>query len=238
MLDQLKAVINPFEVKIKKMEIEVLVAIKLPNCRSLQADWEVFNLIFFNFFQNAVKYNFQDGKIIICIEMEDEPPGADQLKQELRRSKIRVQVINTGEGIDKDRQKLLFKPFLELQQKQSMQLVKDNSIGLGLSCSNDLAREMGGRVKLEASVKNKFTAFSFSMGVSYNPIDSAFINVEYVENDENLKPIDFAQTHPELQGYLDSIGVSSAAEFRFESKFECLQEIVESAKVSINRKLF
>lgn len=88
-------------------------------------------------------------------------------QQELLQTKIKVHIIDSGQGIDRDRQNLLFRPFLELQQKQSMQLVKDNSIGLGLACSFDLAKTMGGKVKLEKSIKDKFTAFSFSMDVKY-----------------------------------------------------------------------
>ena len=76
-------------------------------------------------------------------------------------------MIDTGVGIDKDRQNLLFKPFLELQKRQSMQLVKDNSIGLGLACSQVLCNHLKGSVQLVTSQK-KLTVFQFELPIKYN----------------------------------------------------------------------
>ena len=115
-----------------------MLSIRLPNCRLLYSDWEVFELILFNLIQNSVKYNRTGGIIFVIVQM-DELQIKNNLK-DLLETKIIVHVVDTGEGIDRDRQNLLFRPFLELQQKQSMQLVKDNSIGLGLACSYDLAK--------------------------------------------------------------------------------------------------
>ena len=77
---------------------------------------------------------------------------------------MEVQVIDTGSGIEKQRQNFLFKPFLELQQKQNMRLVKDNSIGLGLSCSKVLTKKLGGEVKLVQS-QPKLTVFKFHIPI-------------------------------------------------------------------------
>jgi C4-dicarboxylate-specific signal transduction histidine kinase len=40
----------------------------------------------------------------------------------------------------------LFVPFAELRKKQSMQSVVDYGIGLGLSCSKEIANAIGGDV--------------------------------------------------------------------------------------------
>ena len=47
-------------------------------------------------------------------------------------------ITDFGIGIEKDRIKNLFKPFKELCQKQNMSKVKDNSLGVGLSCSKKI----------------------------------------------------------------------------------------------------
>lgn len=48
---------------------------------------------------------------------------------------LETHIIDTGIGIEEDRQKMLFIPFLELKMKQNLKQVKDNNIGLGLACS-------------------------------------------------------------------------------------------------------
>ena len=54
-------------------------------------------------------------------------------------------IIDTGEGISAERQKLLFIPFLELKQMHGlMKKPKNDNIGLGLSASKQIARELKG----------------------------------------------------------------------------------------------
>ena len=55
-------------------------------------------------------------------------------------------VKDTGIGIENNRLGLLFKTFKELRQKQNMRLVKDNSLGVGLSCSKKIINAMGGDI--------------------------------------------------------------------------------------------
>jgi K+-sensing histidine kinase KdpD len=86
------------------------------------------------------------------------------LSRSTNPAKLCVKVIDSGIGIDKSRQNLLFKPFMELHQKQDLELVKDNSIGLGLTCSREILRKLGGDIKLVQS-ENKVTVFGFDMPV-------------------------------------------------------------------------
>jgi C4-dicarboxylate-specific signal transduction histidine kinase len=44
--------------------------------------------------------------------------------------------------------KYLFRPFGELRDKQNMHDVVDYGIGIGLSCSFEIAQKMGGLVSL------------------------------------------------------------------------------------------
>ena len=57
-------------------------------------------------------------------------------------------ITDFGIGIDKDRLKYLFKPFRELRDKQNMSKVKDNSLGVGLSCSKQIVEALKGSIKL------------------------------------------------------------------------------------------
>lgn len=119
----------------------------------------MFEFVLFNVIQNAVKYNIFKGKIVICIALEK--LLNDQQDQ---TENFKIEVIDTGIGIDEDRQQLLFKPFLELQQKQDLNLVKDRSIGLGLACSYEIITRLKGTISLTKS-KNNLTVFTFKMPV-------------------------------------------------------------------------
>jgi signal transduction histidine kinase len=64
---------------------------------------------------------------------------------------LEVEVMDTGCGIEAERQELLFVPFKELKKKQNMKNVKDNNIGMGLSCSKTIIRSLGGDIVLKES---------------------------------------------------------------------------------------
>lgn len=85
-------------------------------------------MILSNIVQNAVKFNTFYGIIMIII---------DCYQQDIFDKKyvFETRVIDTGIGIEKSRQQMLFVPFLELKIKQNMEKVKDNSIGVGLASS-------------------------------------------------------------------------------------------------------
>lgn len=94
--------------------------------------------------QNAVKYNNYKGSLIIVLRFE----YIDVQEEEWI---FETEIIDTGIGISKERQKMLFKPFLELKLRQNMTNVKDNNIGLGLSCAKDIAKQLGGDVVINNS---------------------------------------------------------------------------------------
>jgi signal transduction histidine kinase len=58
----------------------------------------------------------------------------------------------------------LFIPFKELKYKLGIMKPDNDSIGLGLSCSYDLARKIGGDITLLESLKG-LSAFSFKIPV-------------------------------------------------------------------------
>ena len=99
----------------------------------------------FNVVQNAVKYNLTDGKIVIILRLKQSNFGTED------KAELEIEVIDTGIGIEKNRQNLLFQPFKELSQKQNLKLVKDNSIGMGLAFTNELINKLGGQIRLQES---------------------------------------------------------------------------------------
>ena len=77
---------------------------------------------------------------------------------------LETEIIDTGIGIQPDRQNLLFIPFLELRDRIGIVKAENDNIGLGLSCSREISRKLGGDMKLKLSKKG-MTSFVFKFPV-------------------------------------------------------------------------
>jgi signal transduction histidine kinase len=67
-------VIFQFEPNVRNKNIHAYIIRKNENFQIMKTDWEKYQLIIFNIIQNAVKYNQQDGNIIItlnCLPMSN-----------------------------------------------------------------------------------------------------------------------------------------------------------------------
>jgi signal transduction histidine kinase len=83
---------------------------------------------------------------------------------------LETQVIDSGIGIDPDRQDLLFTPFLELKDRIGINKAQNDNIGLGLSCSKEICKLLGGDLKLKHSEKG-MTVFTFKIPIIINDDD-------------------------------------------------------------------
>ena len=107
-----------------------------------------------------------DGNIMIILSCKQliNSPGNEYI--------LETQVVDTGIGISKKRQKMLFTPFLELKFKQSLSKVNDKTIGMGLSFSKDICCQLGGDIMIKHS-EPTLTIFCFKipvkMGEEYLP---------------------------------------------------------------------
>ena len=77
---------------------------------------------------------------------------------------LETEIIDTGIGIQPDRQNLLFTPFLELRDRIGIIKAENDNIGLGLTCSREISRKLGGDMKLKCSQKG-LTSFVFKFPV-------------------------------------------------------------------------
>jgi signal transduction histidine kinase len=96
----------------------------------------------FNIIQNAIKYNRIGGLITIKMNLL---PTLEQ------NWLFKTNVIDTGYGIDNQRLPHLLKLFGELKNNSSLQFVKDNGIGIGLTCSKSIVDFLGGKINLSSS---------------------------------------------------------------------------------------
>jgi len=104
--------------------------------------------IIINLAGNAVKFT-QKGEVVIRVSMLEE--NEDQ-------ATIKFEVKDTGLGIPKDRQYILFTPFTQVDGSTTR---KFGGTGLGLAISKQLAELMGGQVGLESEV-NQGSTFWFT----------------------------------------------------------------------------
>lgn len=97
----IEEVVCPFIPQIKSMRLTLFLARESPIPRQyIRADWESYKLILFNIIQNSVKYNNEKGKIVILLSLSHNFVS--------KASTLVTEVIDTGLGITRDRQKMLF----------------------------------------------------------------------------------------------------------------------------------
>lgn len=133
----------------------------------MSADWALYELILFNIIQNSTKYNQNfDGDVVIALTCK-------AMKKKQRGDKkyiLETTVIDTGIGIQPDRQKLLFIPFLELKDRIGIMKTENDNIGMGLASSKDICNKMGGDIKLKQSKKG-LTIFAFKIPITLEKIN-------------------------------------------------------------------
>ena len=105
---------------------------------------------------NAIKFTDQ-GEVVLRVEAEE--IGADSLN-------LHFSVTDTGIGIPKEKQKLIFEPFTQADTSTTRRY---GGTGLGLSISTRLIEMMGGRIWLESEVgKGSTFHFTARFGVAKN----------------------------------------------------------------------
>lgn len=136
----LVGLIHPLARK-KGITVRLDVSLDLPI---VESDPKKFQQIVFNLLSNAVKFTGNDGdagEIILRAElMRDDGTGDDR---------VRISVIDNGEGIAPDDQKRIFDKF---QQVDSSHTRKHTGTGLGLAIVMELSRLLQGEIQLESEL--------------------------------------------------------------------------------------
>jgi signal transduction histidine kinase/CheY-like chemotaxis protein/methyl-accepting chemotaxis protein len=136
----------------KALNFQIELAADLPQ--SLYTDPQKLKQVINNLLANAFKFTAQ-GEIKLILRR---PTGDDNLALlELEPSKtVAISVIDTGIGIPKDKQQLIFEAF---QQADGTTSRRYGGTGLGLSISRQLARLLGGELRLQ-SEESKGSTFT------------------------------------------------------------------------------
>ncbi|MBB4638963.1 PAS domain-containing sensor histidine kinase [Longimicrobium terrae] len=112
---------------------------------AVRADRDKVQQIIINLLSNSIKFTPPGGRIAVTSSRRAEQPGV-----------VFVRVTDTGIGIAHGKQAAMFEPFVQVDMSRTR---RSEGTGLGLSISRDLARGMGGdlRVRSEEGVGSTFT---------------------------------------------------------------------------------
>jgi signal transduction histidine kinase/HAMP domain-containing protein len=129
----------------KGLEFTVEMAAGVPA--EIHADQQRLEQVLKNLLANAFKFT-ENGSVRFRIDMA--PPGKHFESESLKIAGkvIAISVTDTGIGIPKNKQRLIFEPF---QQADGSTSRKYGGTGLGLSISREIADALGGEIQVQSS---------------------------------------------------------------------------------------
>jgi len=133
----------------------------------IRTDSQRLNQILKNLLSNAIKFT-EKGSVSITIDRDTE-------------STIVISITDTGIGIVEDKQQAIFEAF---QQAEGGTSRKYGGTGLGLSISRELAKLLGGKIKLRSTL-NEGSVFSLIVPleiVQEQELVSTSVTENYLEN--------------------------------------------------------
>ncbi len=119
----------------KGLEYHKHISNRVPNI--ITSDETRLRQILVNLIGNAVKFT-SDGRIDVDVDASNIKIGSFELI---------IKIKDTGVGIPKDKQELIFEPFLQQDEKTS---TKYGGTGLGLSISKKLVQTFNGKIRVES----------------------------------------------------------------------------------------
>jgi len=146
----------------KKLDFEIKTDPNMP--RSLRTDGKRVQQVLKNLLSNAFKFTDRGG-VELTIRPAIEGWGDGQPRLDQARTVIAFDVRDTGIGIPKEKQRIIFEAF---QQADAGTARKYGGTGLGLSISREIAWMLGGAIRV-VSEPGSGSTFTLFLPISYTP---------------------------------------------------------------------
>jgi signal transduction histidine kinase/CheY-like chemotaxis protein/HAMP domain-containing protein len=147
----------------KKLAFEVRRGLGLP--KMMQTDAKRLQQILKNLLSNAFKFT-EHGQVSLSIMPVHEGWSSENETLNHAKSVVAFSVHDTGIGISSDKQQIIFEAF---QQADGSTSRKYGGTGLGLAISREIARLLGGEIRL-VSVPGEGSTFTLFLPQHYVPI--------------------------------------------------------------------
>jgi CheY-like chemotaxis protein len=196
----------------KGLELNIEVAGSAPA--SVVTDELRLQQVLKNLLSNALKFT-QKGSVVLSIDTA--PAGMVFDHEALRRagSVVAFRVTDTGIGMSADQLAIIFEAF---QQADGTTSRKYGGTGLGLSISREIARLLGGEIKVE-SAEGQGSTFTLYLPLAFEPRV-----VEPVEVSDEPEP---PSTIAELEEALASVNVEAPADGMIDASLLLSSEVID-----------
>jgi HAMP domain-containing protein/signal transduction histidine kinase/CheY-like chemotaxis protein len=146
----------------KNLRFNIEMEDSLPD--NLETDIQRLNQILKNLLSNAFKFT-EKGEVKLRIYEARKNWKQSNTSLDNARRVVAFEIKDTGIGISKDKQNIIFEAF---QQAEGSTSRKYGGTGLGLSISRGLADLLGGSIELESEA-DKGSTFTLYLPIEYNP---------------------------------------------------------------------